>query len=114
MPPMGGDSEALGGPSLPVLAPLGGPTGEDSVPLSALASADESNTMTTPAVGDRVSYTVDGKIIRMAGTRAIVKKETVNGQADDSEGGPTPNEPPADSIDKLSSDASAMDINQYD
>lgn len=111
-----GAPPTLADPPLIVGAPLGGaPMTEDSVPLAALAAADESNTMATPAVGDRVSYTVDGKIIRIVGDRAFIQKESVNGQ--DVAGGDGPPDEAAgdtgpDNIDKLSADAGAMDNNQ--
>lgn len=106
--------QTMGDPSLTVVAPMGGaPMMEDSVPLSALASADESNSMELPAVGDRVSYSVDGKLVRIEGDRAFIKKESVNGQ-DVTNGGAGDDEAAEgetgpDSIDKLTQDASAMD-----
>jgi len=63
---------------------------EDCVPVSSLAMPDPDNgdQMATPAVGDRVNYTVEGTVTRIEGEDAYVKRETVNGQpvADD-EGG---------------------------
>ena len=114
MPPtdeMGQDGQqALGEPSNVMPMAAAAPAMEDRVPLSALANADESNQMTTPAVGDRVSYSVDGKIIRIEGDQAFIQKESVNGQELKADA----ESPAEDSIEQLSADAGAMDQNQYD
>ncbi len=85
----------------------GAPVMEDCVPLAALAATDESNSVETPVVGDRVSYSVDGTISRIEGDQAYITKESVNGQEIKADSAPEAAAP--DSIDQLSQDAGAMD-----
>lgn len=56
------------------------PPMEDCVPVSALAMPDEKEQMQPPAVGDKVSYQVDGTISRIEGENAYIKKTSVNGE----------------------------------
>lgn len=63
--------------------PMGKPTSaakEDCVPLSSLALPGEEAKTETPAVGDIVSYNVEGTITRIEGDMAYVKKTSVNGE----------------------------------
>lgn len=55
---------------------------QDCVPLSALAMPDQDNgdQMATPAVGDRVTYTVEGTVTSVDGDEAYVKRDSINGQ----------------------------------
>ena len=57
-------------------------SGEDCVSLSSLAmpDPDHGDQMANPAVGDRVTYTVEGTVTRIEGDEAYVKRESVNGQ----------------------------------
>jgi len=74
---------------------FGGPKAshkQDCVPLSALAMPDEGEQMTPPEPGDKVSYTVEGKVERIEGDRAYITRESVNGkpcgeEADENEKG---------------------------
>ncbi len=54
--------------------------GEQCVPIGALATLDEGEQMTPPEVGDKVSYTVEGKVTRIVGDQAYVQPESVNGE----------------------------------
>lgn len=56
------------------------PDTENIVPLSALAVPDEGDAMQQPEPGDKVSYTVEGKVARIAGESAVIEVESVNGQ----------------------------------
>lgn len=60
----------------------GGAGQEDCVPLDALAvpDAESGDQMTNPDVGDRVSYTVEGTVKRIAGANAYVERDAVNGK----------------------------------
>jgi hypothetical protein len=80
--PMGRDpalEPAAMGPMEP-MGPMGG-GGEHAVPLEALSMPDETEQMTAPEVGDRVSYTVEGVVSRIEGGQAMVAPEAVNGVA---------------------------------
>lgn len=106
-------SEGSDLPPLPPKAPTNPAMSEDCVPVEALAMPDEGEQMETPDVGDLVNYQVTGKVTRIEGGQAYVKRETVNGQeihaepdADD-KGGPSDGD--ADNMAALEADAKAMD-----
>ena len=50
------------------------------IPVSALQVADEDGTMIVPAVGDAVSFTVEGSVESIGDEYAVVGMETVNGE----------------------------------
>ena len=50
------------------------------IPISALQVADEDGTMIVPAVGDAVSFTVEGSVESIGDEYAVVGMETVNGE----------------------------------
>lgn len=54
---------------------------EQCVPVKALAVPEEGEQLVAPEVGDRVSYTIEGKVTRVEGEQAYVQPETVNGEA---------------------------------
>jgi hypothetical protein len=96
-------------PALPPAPPMAGGN-EDCVSLEALAMPDDGEQMQTPAIGDLVNYTTEGKITRIEGGKAYVARSSVNGQpvepdADDM-GGQSDGD--ADNLDKLSADAAGM------
>lgn len=64
-------------------------SGEDCVPLAALAMPDSESgdQMTNPEVGDKVNYQIQGTVTRIEGENAYVKRESVNGQPVDEESG---------------------------
>lgn len=72
-----GPAEGAMGPGM---GKKGGMGREQCVPVEALAMPDEAEKMTPPEVGDRVSYTVEGKVSRIEGPNAYVTVETVNGE----------------------------------
>lgn len=72
---------------------------EDCVPLEALEMPGEDEQMNQPAVGDPVSYHVEGKVTRIEGQNAYVKRETVNGKPLDAEAAKTNDTP--DDMDHL-------------
>lgn len=53
---------------------------EDCIPVSLLAMPDEGEQMQTPAVGDKVSYNIDGTVTRIEGDQAYIKRDAINGQ----------------------------------
>lgn len=59
---------------------------EDCVPLQALEMPGEDEQMNTPEVGDPVNYQVEGKVTRIEGPNAYIKRTTVNGQPVSKEG----------------------------
>lgn len=65
----------LSGPEAPQLA-----TVTVVVPVSALAMPDETENMEPPAVGDMVNYQVEGKVVSIAGDKATVDIQSVNGK----------------------------------
>ena len=50
------------------------------IPISALQVADEDGTIIVPAVGDAVSFTVEGSVESIGDEYAVVGMETVNGE----------------------------------
>ena len=50
------------------------------IPISALQVADEDGSMIVPAVGDAVSFTVEGAVESIGDEYAVVGMETVNGE----------------------------------
>ena len=50
------------------------------IPISALQVADEDGSMIVPAVGDAVSFTIDGAVESIGDEYAVVGMETVNGE----------------------------------
>lgn len=54
--------------------------GEDCIPTKLLAMPDEGEQMQEPAVGDKVQYSVEGKVSRIDGENAYVTKTAINGQ----------------------------------
>ena len=50
------------------------------IPISALQVADEDGSMVVPAVGDTVSFTVEGAVESIGDEYAVVGMETVNGE----------------------------------
>lgn len=56
----------------------GGP--EQCVPIGALATVDESDAPSQPAVGDRVTYQVEGAVTRIEGDKAFVRPSAINGE----------------------------------
>ena len=50
------------------------------IPISALQVADEDGSMIVPAVGDAVSFTVEGSVESIGDEYAVVGMETVNGE----------------------------------
>jgi hypothetical protein len=74
---------------------------EQCVPLSALSMPDDQEQMTPPAVGDQVSYQVEGKVTRIEGDEAYVQPTSINGQAlpDKEEETPEPSPEEADQKD---------------
>lgn len=53
---------------------------EQCVPLESLGVPGEGEIMENPEVGDRVDYTVEGKVTRIEGGKAYVLPEAVNGK----------------------------------
>lgn len=51
------------------------------IPISALQVADEDGSMIVPAVGDAVSFTVEGAVESIGDEYAVVGMESVNGEA---------------------------------
>ncbi len=49
------------------------------IPISALQVADEDGSMIVPAVGDAVSFTVEGAVESIGDEYAVVSMESVNG-----------------------------------
>ncbi len=64
---------------MPEMAPAGPTQGEVPIPLKALAQPDDKDAMTTPEMGDSVTFSVDGTITRIEGEMAYVKANAVNG-----------------------------------
>lgn len=58
----------------------GGRGGTMTVPVAALAVPGEDNAPSTPQVGDRVSYQVDGVVESVNGDQAEVRASAINGQ----------------------------------
>ena len=52
------------------------------IPISALQVADEDGSMIVPAVGDAVSFTVEGSVESIGDEYAVVGMESVNGEPD--------------------------------
>jgi|TARA_R110002153_G_scaffold142859_3_gene293976 hypothetical protein len=50
------------------------------IPISALQVADEDGSMIVPAVGDAVSFTVEGSVESIGDEYAVVGMESVNGE----------------------------------
>ncbi len=50
------------------------------IPISALQVADEDGSMIVPAVGDAVSFTVEGAVESIGDEYAVVSMESVNGE----------------------------------
>ena len=50
------------------------------IPISALQVADEDGAMIVPAVGDAVSFTVEGAVESIGDEYAVVGMESVNGE----------------------------------
>ena len=50
------------------------------IPISALQVADEDDSMIVPAVGDAVSFTVEGAVESIGDEYAVVGMESVNGE----------------------------------
>jgi len=50
------------------------------IPISALQVADEDGSMIVPAVGDAVSFTIDGSVESIGDEYAVVGMESVNGE----------------------------------
>lgn len=57
-----------------------GAASEQCVPLDALAMPDDADQMANPEPGDPVSYTVEGKVMRVSGDMAYVQPTAVNGK----------------------------------
>lgn len=110
MPNLPTDETMSEGSDLPPTPAMPPAKMEDCVSLQALAMPDEGERLETPAVGDRVSYQVEGTITRIEGDKAYIAKEAVNGQPEepdaDDAGGPSDND--ADNLDKLTADAQMM------
>jgi hypothetical protein len=53
---------------------------EQCVPLESLGVPGDGELMESPEVGDRVDYTVEGKVTRIEGGKAYVMPEAVNGK----------------------------------
>jgi hypothetical protein len=70
---------------------------EQCVPLESLGVPGEGEAMENPEVGDRVDYTVEGKVTRIEGGKAYVLPEAVNGKPVES----APDEPPLDEMPAL-------------
>ena len=50
------------------------------IPISALQIADEDGTLIVPAVGDVVSFTVEGAVESIGDEYAVIGMDTVNGE----------------------------------
>ena len=50
------------------------------IPISALQIADEDGTLIVPAVGDAVSFTIEGAVESIGDEYAVIGMETVNGE----------------------------------
>jgi hypothetical protein len=50
------------------------------IPISALQVADEDGSMIVPAVGDAVSFTVEGAVESLGDEYAVVSMESINGE----------------------------------
>jgi hypothetical protein len=50
------------------------------IPISALQVADEDGSVIVPAVGDAVSFTVEGAVESIGDEYAVVSMESVNGE----------------------------------
>ena len=50
------------------------------IPITALQVADEDGSMIVPAVGDAVSFTIDGAVESIGDEYAVVGMESVNGE----------------------------------
>ena len=50
------------------------------IPISALQVADEDGSIIVPAVGDAVSFTVEGAVESIGDEYAVVSMESVNGE----------------------------------
>jgi hypothetical protein len=75
---------------------------QQCVPLDALAMPDEQEQMNPPAVGDSVSYQVEGKVVRIDGKNAYVEPTAINGQPvadDEAAEAPEPDEAQQDAND---------------
>ena len=51
------------------------------IPITALQVADEDGTMIVPAVGDAVSFTVEGAVESIGDEYAVVGMESINGES---------------------------------
>lgn len=56
-------------------------SGDQAIPIAALAMPDDQQQMANPEPGDVVTYEVQGKVTRVEGETAYVTPETINGQA---------------------------------
>jgi hypothetical protein len=55
-------------------------SGDDTLPVDSLAVPDEDEQMVAPEVGDRVTYTVEGRVMSVNGNLATIRRESVNGR----------------------------------
>ena len=103
-------SDAIDETQGPPLAANAPGLNEVAVPLDALAMPGEGDALETPQVGDRISYSVDGHIVRLEGNRAIVEMESVNGTPlePDEANEPEAAEVAPDNLDQLTADAQGM------
>lgn len=76
--------------------------GDDTLPVELLGVPDDSEQIVNPEVGDRVSYTVEGRVLRVDGNLAIIKRESVNGK-------PIETKTPQDGLAALETMANGMD-----
>lgn len=53
---------------------------DDTLPIDSLAVPDEDEQMVAPEVGDRVTYTVEGRVVSVNGNQAVIRRESVNGR----------------------------------
>lgn len=79
---------------------------EMCVSTDALAMPDEQEQMEPPAVGDTVSFTVEGKVSRVEGGNSYVTPEMVNGKPVAAEAGEAA---PPDDMGGLTEMAGQMD-----
>jgi hypothetical protein len=84
-----------------------GPGTRDTVPADLLAMPDDSEQMTTPEVGDEVTYTVTGKVVSIDGGNAVIERRTINGKD------LAASQPPQSPEIGLEADAAAMDRGGY-
>lgn len=70
----------MGGEEAAAPAEAAQPMADQCVPAAALAVPDEGEQMAAPEVGDKVTYTVEGKVTRVEGEQVYVAPETINGE----------------------------------